>query len=351
MPEGSRHGTVIPVTRSEYQLLQSEIPGIEEPNTDVRVTGLTLAPAQLTLKEGDVQQLTAVIAPADASNKSILWSSSREDIVKVDEAGRLTALKEGAAVISAASADGGFIAVSRLTVEKKPASNGGTDPGTSPGNGGNSGNGSNPGSGTNPGANNGSGGGTGNGEEGSGAGSPSFTDTNGHWAAAAIRKLTEKGILGGFPDGSFKPDKQMSRAEFAAVMFRMLGLDASHADSAFTDVAQDAWYSEYVNGLHALGYVNGFEDGGFRPNQPLTREEAFVILYRAMKGRLPAAETAKEPSFQDEGAVSDWAQEAVRALAKTGMIKGYADGTLKPKSTITRAEIAAIAAAFLEVEQ
>ncbi|MGO4541727.1 S-layer homology domain-containing protein [Paenibacillus sp. 2TAB19] len=173
-----------------------------------------------------------------------------------------------------------------------------------------------------------------------------FTDTKNHWASEAIDKLSGKKILSGYPDGSFKPDARMTRAEYAAVMFRLLGLAAPTSPSlSFTDTVANAWYGSYVQALTEAGIVKGFEDGSFRPRQQMTREEAFVILYRAVKDRLPAPSTGGTKIADLEG-VSPWAREALTALVEAGIIKGYEDGTLRPKKTITRAEIATIIAYF-----
>ncbi|WP_054025999.1 S-layer homology domain-containing protein [Bacillus sp. FJAT-28004] len=178
---------------------------------------------------------------------------------------------------------------------------------------------------------------------------PSFTDTKLHWAKEAIAKLAEQQIITGYPDGTFKPNNHMNRAEYAAVVYRLMGLKTSTGNSpSFTDVGSDKWYTKYVTELSDAGIINGFEDGTFRPNQDMTREEAFVILYRGMKDKLVVASGTAEPKFADGGKISVWAQEAAAALVKAGVIKGYEDGTLRPKNTITRAEIAEIAAFFLK---
>ncbi len=175
-----------------------------------------------------------------------------------------------------------------------------------------------------------------------------FTDTKNHWASEAIDKLSGQKILSGYPDGSFKPDARMTRAEYAAVMFRLLGLAAPTSPSlSFTDTVANAWYGSYVQALTEAGIVNGFEDGSFRPRQQMTREEAFVILYRAVKDRLPAPSTDGTKIADLEG-VSPWAREALTALVEAGIIKGYEDGTLRPKNAITRAEIATIIAYFVQ---
>lgn len=322
LPASPRHGTVIPVTQSEYEQLLANVPAVEQPNTDIRVTGVTLDKQSIMLKQGEQAQLSAAVAPLDAANKAVLWSSTQEGVASVNGAGVITGVTEGTAAITATTADGGFIAVATVTVEKKAAPGGETTPTPTPTPS------PTPSPSTEP--------------------QPSFSDTAGHWAAASINKLAEQSILGGFPDGSFKPDKQMSRAEFMAVMYRLLDLNTEEGDAGFEDISNAAWYSKYVKGLSEAGIVTGFEDGSFKPNQEMTREEAFVILYRALKERLVTPVDANKPVFTDEAGVSDWAKEAISALTESGFIKGYEDGTLRPKEKITRAEIAAIVASFMK---
>ncbi|WP_053372544.1 S-layer homology domain-containing protein [Paenibacillus sp. FJAT-27812] len=177
---------------------------------------------------------------------------------------------------------------------------------------------------------------------------PVFPDAVGHWASASIAKLAAQKILGGFPDGSFKPDKQMSRAEFAAVVSRLLHLEPSEGKTSFEDIPSTAWYNQYVMGLYEAGIITGFQDGSFKPNLELTREEAFVILHRALKDQLKVLADASKPTFTDKAGISSWANEAIEALTAAGVIKGYEDGTLRPKDKITRAEIASIVASLVK---
>lgn len=140
----------------------------------------------------------------------------------------------------------------------------------------------------------------------------------------------------------------MSRAEFAAVIARLLKLEQAEGEMGFDDTPSTAWYNQYVMSLYEAGILTGFEDGSFKPNLELTREEAFVILHRALKERLSVSTDAGKPSFADKTGISSWANEAIEALTAAGMIKGYEDGTLRPKDKITRAEIASIVAGFVK---
>ncbi|MNJ56002.1 Cellulosome-anchoring protein precursor [compost metagenome] len=152
----------------------------------------------------------------------------------------------------------------------------------------------------------------------------------------------------GYPDGTFKPNQNMSRAEFMAVIARMLGLEAVYGESAFTDVPADAWYSKYVNAVYKEGIAKGYADGTLKPEQEITREEAFAILYRIVKDQLNTSDHSSK-QFADNEQLSDWAKEAVTALIDAHMLNGYPDGTIKPKNSITRAEIAIILSRLLEL--
>ena len=146
--------------------------------------------------------------------------------------------------------------------------------------------------------------------------------------------LDHRAYLNGYPDGSFGPEKPLTRAE-AAQMFYNLLLDRDVENSAaFTDVAPGAWYAKAVDALASLGIITGYEDGTFRPENTITRAE-FVTM---------AMRFAKEPgsyvnNFSDVSA-SAWYYEAVAGAAHYGWLNGYPDGTFRPNASITRAEVA-----------
>lgn len=122
LPSRPRHGTVLPVTESEYERLLSNVPRVEEPGEETSVTGVTLDRETVTLAVGEETQLTATVTPPNAGNQEVLWSSSNEEVAVVDDYGNVTAIKEGFARISATTVDGGYIAISEVRVGVDSAS-------------------------------------------------------------------------------------------------------------------------------------------------------------------------------------------------------------------------------------
>ncbi|MDQ0858832.1 immunoglobulin-like domain-containing protein [Bacillus sp. V2I10] len=119
LPARPRHGTVIPVTKAEHEAILANVPAVKVPGPEQHPTSVTLDQETLTLSEGQTGKLSATVAPNDAVNKAVVWSSNNEEVATVDENGKVTALKEGNAKISATTVDGGLMAVSVVTVEKQ----------------------------------------------------------------------------------------------------------------------------------------------------------------------------------------------------------------------------------------
>ncbi|WP_416151615.1 immunoglobulin-like domain-containing protein [Salipaludibacillus sp. HK11] len=116
-PSGIRHGSVLPVTKAEHERLMENVPSVEEPSTEITVTGVTLNEETVTLSAGEEVELVATVTPEDAENKHVTWSSSDEDVAVVDENGKVTALREGSVYITVTTVNGGYMAVSSVTVE------------------------------------------------------------------------------------------------------------------------------------------------------------------------------------------------------------------------------------------
>lgn len=169
-----------------------------------------------------------------------------------------------------------------------------------------------------------------------------FTDIGSHWARADIAALVGKGIVKGQSNNRFAPDASITRAEFAVMMVKVLGLPAAGERGRFKDVLGTDWYAEAVNTAAANGLIMG-SDGQFYPNRLITREEMAVLLikmYQFKTGQTPASSGLS--SFNDVRAISPWALDAVGQAKKAGFISGRRDGSFGPRASATRAEACAM---------
>ncbi|MEK3884359.1 glycosyl hydrolase 53 family protein [Paenibacillus sp. PL2-23] len=170
-----------------------------------------------------------------------------------------------------------------------------------------------------------------------------FGDMEGHWAQDDVEAMASRLILRGVSAERFEPEQSITRAAFAAIIVRALGLGDNGSTLAFSDVEANAWYNGAVAMAAEYGLIQGYEDGLFRPSATIIREEAMLILFRAMgiAGlHVEAADDMLSP-FEDASEISDWAREAVAAAVAGGLAQG-SNGQLKPQSEITRAETASI---------
>ncbi len=164
-------------------------------------------------------------------------------------------------------------------------------------------------------------------------------DIGKHWAKDDIVYLMEKGVMEGYNDGTFKPDKDITRAEFLKMVNNVFGF-TEELDIEFSDVRKDSWFYEDIRKAVASGYIEGYEDGTMKPNRPITREEASKII--AIASKLDDETLELYPSFKDVDKIGSWAMEYVSIMEYKGYINGYEDGTYRPKGKITRGETAKI---------
>lgn len=165
-----------------------------------------------------------------------------------------------------------------------------------------------------------------------------FRDTAYHWAEDDIDAIFANGTVQGYPDGTFRPENNVTRGEFATMIVNNFKLTAAEDSTAlpFEDI-NGHWAEECVNILSTTGIVEGF-DGKFRPDDNISRQEAAAIL-----GRLLALdETATETTFADNAAIADWAAQHVAAVTAAGIVKGYPNNTFGPTTLMKRAEAAAM---------
>jgi hypothetical protein len=159
-------------------------------------------------------------------------------------------------------------------------------------------------------------------------------DYAGHWAEGTIQKWMDAGKISGYSDGSYKPDNNITRAEFVKLVNGTIDFNKK-ATVAYKDVTTADWFYDYVGIAQEIGYISGYSKDSFGPNDYITREQAASILARIqyLNGNVAAAE-----KFSDKAKVSSWAAESVGAAFDAGFITGYNDGTFRPSNKLTRAE-------------
>lgn len=162
-----------------------------------------------------------------------------------------------------------------------------------------------------------------------------FVDMPNNWSTEALTKAVENGLLSGYNNRLY-PDNNLTRAEMASVINRAFGATESVDISSYTDVLVTDWYYDAMTKAVRMGTFKGYANQ-LRPNDPITREEVFVVLGKALKLK---AETSNK-IFMDSTEVSDWAKESVNGMVNSGYISG-SNGKLNPKANITRAEFAQV---------
>lgn len=169
-----------------------------------------------------------------------------------------------------------------------------------------------------------------------------YGDIGGHWARSTVDLLASKLIITGTSNTAFSPEQSITRAEFAALVIRSLGLAPVSGKSAFRDVNASAWYADVVNTAAAAGLISGYEDGSFKPDSPVTRQEIALVLSKAMKftGKTLNANAAALAKFKDSAFIPAWSRTAVSEMAAEGIVQGNPDGSFAPELPATRAEAA-----------
>ena len=162
-----------------------------------------------------------------------------------------------------------------------------------------------------------------------------FNDVKGHWAEGTIETFIKKGYINGYEDNTFKPDNSMTRAEFVKVVNKVFGY-TQKGEEQFTDVNENDWfYNDICIGIKA-GYIKGKSTDIFAPNDNITRQEVAMILTNIMNNKDENLD--KLNTFKDGDKTAEWAQSSVEGAIEAGYINGYEDKTIRPNGNITRAE-------------
>ncbi|MCZ8523224.1 MULTISPECIES: S-layer homology domain-containing protein [Paenibacillus] len=178
-----------------------------------------------------------------------------------------------------------------------------------------------------------------------------FTDTAGHWAEADIRLLASKLLVKGTSATEFSPDKPVTRAEFAVMLSRALGLsDNRGAAAKYSDIGKYTWFAGPVGAASAAGLVEGYDDGTFKPNARISREQMAVMLTKALSygSKLRGLEESPgsaEPApavYEDSAKISSWAAAPVNEALKAGLMQGLTESKFAPKENATRAQAVAL---------
>ena len=382
---GTRAASEVEATFQYLNLIETEIP----------VESVTLDKESLTLKEGESAQLTATVLPEDATDQMVIWSSSDNGVATVDGTGKVTAVSAGTATITAATSNG-VSDTCAVTVEKKDQGGGSSGGGgssvtrytitaTATAGGSISPNGSvrversddqtftmkaqegyelsdvlvdgksvgaverytfedvrkphtiravfekTIDEGETP------------------LGDLPFTDVaQNAWYREAVAYVYGEGLMNGVSDTRFAPEQKLSRAMVAQILYN-LAEGTPGTGAGFQDVPEGQWYTDAVNWAAREGLMDGYGDGRFGPDDSITREQLASILYRyAAYCQYDVKASGDLSAFTDGAQASQWAVEGLVWAVDRGLMTGKGGGTLDPKGTATRAEVAQVFRSFLE---
>lgn len=174
-----------------------------------------------------------------------------------------------------------------------------------------------------------------------------FADITNHWAKKEIEVMIARNIVKGVDDSHYAPQSNITRAQFAALLSRVLKLTDSTNAASFTDVASGSWYANDVNMAAKAGITLG-SDQKFRPNDNITRQEMAVMIMRAYKHGGGTIGSQQELTFTDKAQIGSWAAEDVKGVYSLGIIKGNTDGSFGAVKNASRAESAVMLKSLMD---
>lgn len=180
-----------------------------------------------------------------------------------------------------------------------------------------------------------------------GAQSIRFSDVDSDaWYADYVQQAADEGLMSGTGSNRFSPDTTLTRAMFVTILGRLHGMDPDEfsQNTAFADAPIGSWYTPYVNWASDSGIVNGYQEGVFGSDDPITREQMATILARyidSLKMELPDGENTVS-SFRDSDKISSWARQGVELMRRTGILSGDENRNFRPGASALRSEAATI---------
>jgi len=161
-------------------------------------------------------------------------------------------------------------------------------------------------------------------------------DAQNHWAQPQIEKYIGQKVIVGYDDNTFKPDYFITRAEFVTILNKYFGFEEL-GEIGFLDVSENAWYKAQIQKAIKQGYISGYDDNRFRPDEYISRHEAAVIIAKILNLDF-SIENNEVKIFSDWSSIPSWSMKYVNALVKHGLMKGYPDNSIKYDQYLTRAE-------------
>jgi parallel beta-helix repeat protein len=172
------------------------------------------------------------------------------------------------------------------------------------------------------------------------SGSSQFSDVSGTWAAPYIEALAIRGIIGGFPDGTYRPNDPVTRAQFAAIIDKAFTPTPDRAGVNFVDVSSSFWGNQAIQSAYRGGFLSGYPGRIFQPNQQIPRVQILVSLASGLE--LSSSDRTVLNRYQDAAQIPGYAVDAITAATQRGIVVNYPTLTqLNPNRQATRAEVAA----------
>lgn len=162
-----------------------------------------------------------------------------------------------------------------------------------------------------------------------------FSDIDNHWAKEWIKNAVGLGFVSGYEDGTFKPDRTITRAEFSTMLNKAMKIEITE-NINFSDVREKEWFYKEIQKSVAAGFFSGYENNTFRPNNPIKREEVAKVVAGAITTGNIDGEGAT--LLKDYSTIQEWAKNSVNTVYNKGYILGYPDKMYMPSKALTRAE-------------